>query len=241
MQSHGGARADAAGRAWVLKGSRQIDYDTSRYPFTRVLEHTVFKVRPLEELHRHWRSHRAHTGRATPPGYADNLLLRQVMQQLADTSPFMKLYHYFVRSVVAPRFGGRISYSNRPKMRVHLAGTAGVSSWHRDVDVTRRTDQINVFLPFTRCFDGCALWCESEYGKGDYTPLRMEYGSVYLFDGGYLAHGTMANDTECTRVSLDFRFAIAEDHVSPLWSEILSARSTAGMTASRHGQPSSPE
>lgn len=208
------SNASDAGCAWLLKGSRRIEYDTGTFPFARVLEHTVFKVRPLDQLHRGRRDAK----------YTDNLALRRLMQELPDSSPFMKLYHYFVRSVVAPRFGGRVSYSNHPKMRVHLAGTPGVSSWHRDVDVTRRSDQINAFLPFTRCFDGCALWCESEYGKADYAPLPMEYGSLYLFDGGYLSHGTMLNDTGVTRVSLDFRFAIADGFASPLWHEILQAR-----------------
>ena len=114
-------------------------------------------------------------------------------------------------------------------MRVHLAGTPDVSKWHRDVDVTGRTDQINAFLPFTRCFDGSALWCESDYGRGDYAPLQMEYGRLYLFDGGYLAHGTMPNATDCTRISLDFRFALADGTSAGLWSEILAARTAAGL------------
>ena len=54
-------------------------------------------------------------------------------------------------------------------------------------------------------------------------------GRVYLFDGSYLSHGTVPNDTDCTRVSLDFRFAIADGFESSLWSEILTARAIAGM------------
>ena len=66
---------------------------------------------------------------------------------------------------------GRLSYSNHRKMRVHLAGTPVVSSWYGDADVSERSDRRNAFLLFTSCFDGCALWCESDDGKGDDAPL----------------------------------------------------------------------
>lgn len=50
------------------------------------------------------------------------------MQDLPDDSLFMTLYHRFVREVVTATFRQPVSYSNRPKMRIHLAGTPSVST-----------------------------------------------------------------------------------------------------------------
>ena len=46
------------------------------------------------------------------------------------------------------------------------------------------------------CFAGNALWCEAEYGARDYRPIDLMPGEALLFDGGYLEHGSVANDTE---------------------------------------------
>jgi hypothetical protein len=208
----------------MLGNAQIIRYDLARFAFIATLERSVFKARPLAELHQHWRRTKVRRQGTDELGYPDNLTLRKLMQDLPDDSPFLRLYHRFVREIIAPFFGGRISYSNRPKMRIHLAGTPSVSSWHRDVDVTHRLDQINVFLPFTPCFGTNTLWCESDYGAKDYRPIDLEPGEAFLFDGGCHEHGTVPNETNVTRCSFDFRFAAAGTAVAPPWSCILSGR-----------------
>ncbi len=211
----------------MLRHAQILRYDLAAFPFPAVLERSVFKVRPLAELHRHWRRSKLQRQGTDELGYAANMALRKLMQDLPEDLPFFHLYHRFVRDVVRPIFGGRISYSSRPKMRIHLAGTPSVSNWHRDVDVTHRPDQVNAFLPFTPCFGGNALWCESDYGAHDYRPICLTPGELFLFDGGYLAHGSVLNDTDITRCSLDFRFAVAHiDSIVEPWSRILSGRPT---------------
>jgi ectoine hydroxylase-related dioxygenase (phytanoyl-CoA dioxygenase family) len=44
------------------------------------------------------------------------------------------------------------------------------------------------------------------YGRGEYTPVPVEYGQMLLFDGGLLSHGTVENTSSQTRVSMDLRF-----------------------------------
>jgi hypothetical protein len=208
----------------MLRNAQVIRYDLAEFPFIAILERLVFKAHPLTALHHYWRRSKVRRGNAADLGYSDNLALRALMQSLPDDSPFFRLYHRFAHQVVSPLFGGGISYSKRPKMRIHLAGTTSVSSWHRDTDVTHRGDQINVFLPFTSCFGTNTLWCESDYGAKDYAPIRLEPGEAFLFDGGFLDHGTVANETDVTRCSLDFRFAPTRPVLVPPWSRILSGR-----------------
>ena len=129
--------------AWLL------DYDSDAYPFVSFVQRHVFGVDSLEGLHQsqHCPAHRALR-------YADNLRLRALMQRLPLNSEFYAIYNRFVRELVVRHFGGRLSYSSRPKMRVHLAGTDSVSRWHCDAEITGRPEQINIWLPLTRCFAG---------------------------------------------------------------------------------------
>ena len=90
---------------------------------------------------------------------------------------------------------------------MHLAGSPSASSWHTDHQVTGRADQINVWLPFVTTCAANTLWVESGYGRGDYTPIPVQYGQMLLFDGGLLSHGTIENTSGKTRVSMDLRFA----------------------------------
>jgi len=214
----------------MLANAQILRYDSKRYPFVAALERTVFKVRPLEQLHVHWARVKQKRRGTSALDYRDNLALRKLMQDMPDDSLLLQVYHRFVREILPPMFGKHISYSRRPKMRVHLAGTPTVSTWHRDVDVTGRPDQINVFLPFTRCYSTNSLWCESEIGLKDYRPIELEVGEAFLFDGGFLEHGTVANKTDTTRCSLDFRFAASSTTVPPPWALILAGR-PAGMGA----------
>jgi len=69
------------------------------------------------------------------------------------------------------------------------------------------------------------LWCESDYGLGDYAPMPVRYGEALLFDGGLLRHGSVPNDSGVTRVSMDFRFTPQSfEGVKPPWATILAGR-----------------
>lgn len=207
----------------MLKNAVKLEYDVDKFPFAKVLALLVFKTRELKDLHLSWQKK---TGK-NMLDYEDNLHLRGVMQKLNEESPFYKLYHHWIRKVVSPHYGHEITYSAHPKMRVHLAGTGSVSGFHRDVDVTKRELQINCYLPFTHVFDTNTLWCETEYGLKDYQPINLQYGEALLWDGGYLSHGTVANETSSTRVSCDFRFQPkAPQMVRAPWSGILAGRTS---------------
>jgi hypothetical protein len=189
-------------RPWVL-----LRYDTARFPFAAVLRRDVYHVRDLGRLHEAVRATRRRRGRPDVLNGSDNLATRKKMQDLPDDSAFMKLYHHFVASVLSPLVGRGLSYTRRPKMRIHFPGTPSVSSFHHDIIVTRRIDQVNFWMPFNDVSDSATLWLESDYGRADYQPVPVRYGEALIFDGGYLGHGSVANTGDTTRVSLDMRFA----------------------------------
>ena len=53
---------------------------------------------------------------------------------------------------------------------------------------------------------------KSEIGKKDYTPIELVYGEYAQFIGNKLTHGNKLNDTNCTRISFDFRILPCEKY-----------------------------
>jgi hypothetical protein len=185
----------------ALLDARLLTYDVDRFPFARLVAGALSVSDPTQ-------LHLERTGAdAGVLRYSDNVDLRRELRARLDESTFFDHYRELLRTVVAPLFGTRMAYSRRPQFRVHLAGSPSASAWHTDQQVTGRDDQINVWLPFADTCPANTLWVETDYGRGDYTPISVRYGQMLLFDGGRLAHGTVSNTSALTRVSMDFRFA----------------------------------
>lgn len=219
---------------WII-----LPYDTRRFPFAKILQRDVYPVPALDQLHRYIIAAQSKRNRyPTRLTTQHNLSCRKRMQALADDSAFYKLYHYFMKAVLARLVGRTLSYSCHPKMRVHFPGTPSVSSFHCDVPVTCRPDQINFWMPFTDVQESATLWLESDYGKADYRPVPLRYGQVLIFDGGYLGHGSVANVSDVTRISLDMRFSLSktqtrEDGIA-LMNRLLERLAEVDVQAERH-------
>lgn len=205
----------------MVPNSVILDYDTVRFPFKAYLEKCVFKVPRLEKLHVYW----ARQSGKDALEYQDNMLLRKLMQRLDDEAPFYKIFKSWIYNVLAPQYAMKLSHSQHPKMRVHLAGTGCVSAFHRDANITKRDEQLNVYLPFTDVYDGATVWAEDSYGSDNRIPINLRYGQAMIWDGGFLSHGTVENETDITRVSCDFRFKMLQpEKVDPPYSTVLSGR-----------------
>ncbi len=186
-----------------------LEYDIHKWPFAWVLSHEVFKIKQLHRLHEFVIAHKQKSGhRNVNLTFEDNLNIRRLMQNLPLDSLFYKVYQSFMGTVISKLIGYPLSYSQRPKMRVHFPNTPSVSSFHKDVTITKRVDQINLWIPVTDVYDTATLWIESDYETADYSPIPVKYGQALIFDGGYLMHGTKANTTNTTRISFDLRFAL---------------------------------
>jgi hypothetical protein len=200
-----------------------FSYDTKKYPFQQILAKYVFRVPRIDLLHYSWRKQQKRESLS----YKDNIVLRKLMQNLPDESLFYKVYHHWINRELAPHYANKVSYSEHPKMRIHLSGTESVSGFHRDADVTGRLDQLNCYLPFTDVFNTSTVWCETTYESGIYKPLNLKYGEALIWDGGLLKHGTYPNQTDNTRVSCDFRFHCKRmEKVQGPWREVLNSRAS---------------
>lgn len=85
-----------------------------------------------------------------------------------------------------------------PTCRVHLRNSLAVGEWHRDRDFGHDPAEVNYWVPLTKAYGNNTVWIDHE-------PVTAEYGDVIVFDGANSWHGNVVNDTDISRVSMDFR------------------------------------
>jgi len=174
-----------------------INFDTEKYNFRNLIK-DILQTDNLEGLHKQ-------------KDY--EILVREKDQSTQYhkifydkfKSDFYPLYIDFIKNFIKKFYQEEIVYQKIPTFRVHLVKNLGVGEFHRDRDYNHGIDEINYWMPFTNVFDTNTIWIESEEGKGDFKPIKMEWGQLLEFDGANLLHGNKINQTNQTRVSIDFR------------------------------------
>jgi hypothetical protein len=186
---------------------RFVPYDTERYPFAKLFAKHVLHTDDLSRFHDACLQRKRDAGEEVKITSQDNAATRQDLKRSAEQPWFFKLYRAFVLNVITPLFSGRMTYNWPPVFRVHMPRSPSISAWHRDTEVTGRHDLIAVWVPFVDTFATNTIWVETEYGNRQYAPVAVQHGQALLFDSGYLWHGSVANKTDVTRFSMDFRVA----------------------------------
>jgi len=117
-------------------------------------------------------------------------------------------YDSFVRVVILPLFQDPrgIYYQKPPTLRVVMPGKAASIGVHCDAEYPcHHPAEANIWVPLTPVGGSTALWLESGVNKGDFRPMPLEVGQFLRFNGNRCRHHTVANTTDCTRVSFDLR------------------------------------
>ena len=63
-------------------------------------------------------------------------------------------------------------------------------------------------MPFTNTNAHNTIIIESQRGKKDFKPYVLDYGEVLFFDGANLEHGNELNESDESRLSMDFRVTL---------------------------------
>jgi hypothetical protein len=171
-------------------------YSSYEYPFLELLG-VIYGTTELNMLHK---------------PYQFELLKRENDQSTPlhkiyyDKFYLMKpIYDRFIKEKIMPIFGEPIVYQKIPTFRIQMPNNVGVGEWHKDGQYKHNQAEINFFLPFTNAFDTNTIWAESEEDKGDYAPIEATPGEFVMWEGVKLTHGNKINETEVSRVSVDFR------------------------------------
>jgi len=111
-------------------------------------------------------------------------------------------------------------YQRPPTLRLQPGPSRAVVKPHCDSIYGHQDGELNFWLPLmNNDLTGTYLWAESMPNKGDYHPLKVQYGEIAAFHGSYCRHYVPANETSRTRASLDFRVGI-QGLFDPDWSMI---------------------
>lgn len=180
-----------------LKTPYKLMYDTSKFPFNEIVS-KMLEVENLAKVHQlkdyPLLSREQDQSTVWHRAYYDKF-----MGEFYDT------YTAFVKHLAGRLGYEEIIYQKIPTFRVHLVGNLGVGEWHRDRDYNHDSNELNFWMPFVDTYGTNTLWTESREGEEDFMPYSVRYGEILVFNGADLLHGNKTNDTEDTRVSVDFR------------------------------------
>ena len=93
-----------------------------------------------------------------------------------------------------------------PTIRYQFPGSISVFEFHKDSDYGHPCSEVNCFYALTDCINTCALQVEQTLGCSNYEPLNLQSGQYALLNTSVFRHGDVVNQTNNTRVSIDFRF-----------------------------------
>lgn len=136
---------------------------------------------------------------------------RDFYEKLRSDDTFIDMYKQFVEEVIKPRYNSdQLVYQKVPTFRAHLVDNVAVGEYHkskyyRDEKWAEKIRELSYYLPLTDTNESNTIWAESEEDKGDFSPMLLKYGECMEWDGTNLMHGNKVNDSNQTRVSLDFR------------------------------------
>ena len=192
--------------------THKVKYDTDKFPFGFFVATHFGWEKHLDQLHE-WLDEDV-------PLFEDKTfdqstgIHKHFYKIYENNDNFLNLYKEFLKDVVQPHIGGSIVYQARPTFRICLPGNKAVGEWHKDSDYNHQRSEITWWLPFTDAFGNNTVWAESEEDKGDYEPLRVDFGEVLVWKSSYLRHGNKPNNTGVSRVSMDFRVIPHEEYKS---------------------------
>lgn len=117
------------------------------------------------------------------------------------------VFENFVSEVVSPLFKRSFVYQKFPSFRIHIPNDRAIHKWHYDSDENHKHPEweINFQIAATKMWDTNAMWLESVPGLCDFQPIEMDVGDFAIFYGNKCAHGNKQNNTNKTRISMDFR------------------------------------
>lgn len=202
----------------ALRGESSFLYDVDSFPLGEVLAETL-GVEDLSRIH------------VDHPLIKDKARLLAVLQNRSRRRRFHQCFDSFVTSQVIPLLHSQalsagIFYTNRhqlqrgkpqsivyryqafPCINIVRPGECSTDP-HCDMAQGHSIGNISYHIPLTATFGTNAVYTESRPGREDWHPLVTKSpGLGFQFDGARCLHFNLRNDTDITRVSLNFRIAI---------------------------------
>ena len=179
-------------------------YDTHKFPFKELIKNT-FQEDDLEKIHE---KYVYPTGRCTNLDNSNSVYHNRFYDKLrGGQHKFNDAYDRFITEVVSDIFKEEFIYQTVPTLRIHLVDNWATPEFHYDSQegYNHPPGEINFIVPLTKCYGTNSLWVESSPGGGDFKPIVMNYGNLFMGNLNECLHGNKINRTSITRVTFDFR------------------------------------
>ena len=180
-----------------------MEYDTAKYPFKEIIQN-ILEHEDLEKFHE---TIKGEVAFADQYNDQDTDHYRKSYSQFEEK--LIPTFHKFVSEFVRPLFEQSIIFQVKPTFRCNIPGNRAVP-YHRDSDFNHASYERNFWLPFTDTNKSNTIIIESEREKKDFKPYVLNYGQILFFDGANLEHGNEINDSNETRLSMDFRVTLED-------------------------------
>ena len=201
-----------------LRNETRFLYDLETFPLDRVLAETL-GVSDLSKIH------------LNRPRNEDKGEMMSPLRNRGSRRRFHQLFDSFVVSHVIPLLHSQalsngILYTNRhqlqrgkpqtivyryqafPSINIVRPGECSTDP-HCDMTQGHSIGNISFHIPLTATYATNAVYVESRPGREDWHPLATSApGLGFQFDGARCLHFNLKNETDITRVSLNFRIAI---------------------------------
>lgn len=149
----------------------------------------------------------------------------KMVYQSADFPRLVELYRRFVKEIVLPPLADETGEAEflvqrEPSVRIHLPNNTALGrrakeavnadpttpiGMHCDADYNHPANEINFVLTITGQEGTNSFYVETAPGLGDFVPVALKFGELFRFYGNRCRHYNRINQTDVTRISLDFR------------------------------------
>jgi len=148
---------------------------------------------------------------------------KQWRRCLLSSESFLRCYDRFLEEIICPQLrhelGEAVAFycQHPPTLRLQPGPSRQPRQLHNDAKYGHQQGELNFWMPLTsKKITRTTLWVESSPDAGDFHPLSLEPGQVARFHGTSVRHYVPANQTDSTRVSLDFRVGLGRFY-DPDW------------------------
>ena len=190
-------------------------YDTDIYPFRELIKN-LYKVNKLEKLHLE-RLDLLPEEKLKFENEASTKFHKIFYDKLNNNwKEFIDIYENFIKVEITKLIDEPFVYQYLPTYRVQIPNEKAIHKWHFDSDDDHKhpDGEINFCIAISKMKNSTAIWSESLPGKKDFSPMEIDYGKFFNFNGNKCTHGNKINISNNVRISLDFRILPKSEYTS---------------------------